>query len=51
MSISSNYSEEALVGRESLFRQKLSQLRTTGEIRRMAVSSKQTGFKEMENRI
>ena len=34
MSISSNYSEEALVGRESLFRRKLSQLRTTGEIKR-----------------
>src|SRR5271170_4698230 len=51
MSISSNYSEEAIVGRESLFRRKLSQLRTTGEIKRMSTNNNQAGFKEIEQSI
>ncbi len=51
MSISSNYSEEAVVGRESLFRRKLSQLRTTGEIKRMSANNKQAGFKEIEQSL
>ncbi len=51
MSTSSNYIEEALVGRESLFRRKLSQLRTTGEIKRMSNSHVQSGFKELEQNV
>jgi len=48
MTMSSNYSEEALFARESLFRQKLNKLRTTGEIQRMSRSCAQSGFKEIE---
>jgi diguanylate cyclase (GGDEF)-like protein len=51
MTISSNYSEEALVGRESLFRRKLSQLRTTGEIKKSNANIGHTGFKEIEQSI
>ena len=51
MTSSSNYSEEALFARDSLFRQKLSQLRNTGEIQRMTVLSTQAGLKEMEQSI
>ena len=51
MNHSSNYSEEALFARESLFRQRLSQLRNTGEIKRQTVSTTQAGVKELEQRI
>lgn len=51
MSISSNYTEEAIVGRESLFRRKLTQLRTTGEIKRVSANHNQTGFKDIEQCI
>jgi diguanylate cyclase (GGDEF)-like protein len=51
MSISSNYSEEAIVGRESLFRRKLTQLRTTGEIKRVSANNNHAGFKEIEQTI
>ena len=50
MSIS-NYNEEAIVGRESLFRQKLMQLRTTGEIKRKTINNHHTGFKEIEQSL
>jgi len=48
MTNSPNYSEDALFARESLFRQKLSQLRNTGEIRRATESSIQAGIREMK---
>jgi two-component system, cell cycle response regulator len=40
--------DEALLGRESLFRQKLNQLRNTGEIQRTIISSHYLGFKAIE---
>ena len=49
--MATNYNEQAICGRESLFRQKLNQLRNTGEIRRMAVASNQAGLKEIEQSI
>lgn len=51
MTISSNYSEEAIVGRESLFRRKLGQLRSTGEIKRITNKAEKSGFKEIEQNI
>ncbi len=49
--MSSNYIEQAITGRESLFRQKLNQLRTTGEIQRWASTSNQAGLKELEQSV
>jgi two-component system, cell cycle response regulator len=40
--------EEPVLARESLFRQKLSQLRSTGEIQRTTISSHHSGFRAIE---
>lgn len=43
-----NYNQEPILGRESLFRQKLHQLRNTGEVKRIISNSRSSQFRQIE---